>query len=476
MHLPTLLRTAVSLCFAAVVLSVAAAPAAAAPTAGVHAHLLWNGVSSDDVKRELDVIKSSGAGVVRVDVGWSSLEQDGKGKINSWYLKKIDTVVAEAEARGLRLLLTFWETPCWASTAPSSVKQNCEGSWWSRDVQRYPPRDASEYANALAFLVDRYGSRVAAWEVWNEPNLQDFFKSDNPVRDYAALVRAAYPAAKRAHPNAQVIAGALADADFEFTDALFRHGIKDKFDAYSIHPYSGDRSPLDRNEDKYIRYSFVRGVPKVRETLQRNGDAEPLWLTEFGWSTCNVRGQESYKNCVSESTQANYLTKAFSEMATWSYVDAGIVYNHRDRSTDMGDRVDNYGLLRYSGSKKPSFTAFKASATALRSAEPLEPSRSGGDRPELTLEAKATNDGIVARGSTSPKLAVRIRAYRYSRAHDRFAQRPAHDFRVTARSSGRYRGLIRKSALRRGLWKVKAKLPGFDVPAQKDRVRWDGSG
>jgi hypothetical protein len=114
----------------------------------------------------LAVSVETGAGMVRVDVGWGSIEKDGKGRYDSWYLSKVDAVLARAEARGLKVLFTFWRTPCWASEAPETIKQGCTGRWWERDVEIYPPVNSADYGDALAYMVRRYGSRVAAWEIW----------------------------------------------------------------------------------------------------------------------------------------------------------------------------------------------------------------------------------------------------------------------------------------------------------------------
>ena len=44
--------------------------------------------------------------------------------------------------------------------APAGVKQGCAGAWWDRGVDRYLPVNASDYADALAFVVrHRYGAR-----------------------------------------------------------------------------------------------------------------------------------------------------------------------------------------------------------------------------------------------------------------------------------------------------------------------------
>lgn len=339
-----------------------ASPALAAQRPGVQAHLLWSNVDDAEVARQLDQAVAVGAKVVRVDVGWSTLEENGKGQYSAWYLAKMDTVVAEAEKRGVELVFTFWTTPCWASSAPAGVKQGCAGAWWDRQVDRYPPTNENDYADALAFVVRRYGGRVPNWEIWNEPNLQEFFVSSSPASDYARVVKAGYPAAKAAGART-VIAGSLADADFEFTESLYRdHALKGYFDAYAIHPYSGDRSPLHENEDQYKRHSFVRGVPAVREVMVRYGDPKPLWLTEFGWSTCDRRDGPSWDRCVDQQTQATYLVQAYNQMRSWNYVPVGIWYGLENTGSNSSSRVNNYGLVRSDGQAKFSYAAFPSSS------------------------------------------------------------------------------------------------------------------
>jgi hypothetical protein len=342
------------------------APASAAPQlAGVQSHTLWANVTGEEMDRQLDEMKAAGVAITRADVGWSSIEHERKGDVNHWYLDRLDHLVAGANARGIKLLLMFFRTPCWASTAPESLKQGCQGKYWDRGVDYYPPRHASDYAEALAFLVKRYGDRVYSYEVWNEPNQHYFWTTDDPVGDYAALVRAAYPAAKAADPRPLIVAGSLSDSDFEFADALYRHGVKGSFDALSVHPYAGDRSPSETRTSS-PRYSFVAGVPRIHDVMRSHGDPRPLWLTEFGWSTCSVRGGQHWQNCVGESTQADYLRRAFRQIRSWRYVAAAIWFKLKSTTASASDRTGNFGLIALDGRRKPAFYAFQAAAAAMR--------------------------------------------------------------------------------------------------------------
>jgi hypothetical protein len=342
----------------------AAGPAAAATTVtGVQIHPLWDGVSDAEADRQLDQVVATGARIVRVDVGWASLEQDGKGRWGTWYLERLDRVVDGARARGLLPLLTVFSTPCWASTAPEELRRGCEGAWWERGVTAYAPRDARDYADILSFLVRRYGPGIA-WEIWNEPNLDAFFLAPDRAASYAALLRAAHEAIKAADPGATVVGGALSGPDAGFTERLYALGAAGTFDVLSVHPYSGARSPLDPGDGSFERPSFALGVPAVRAAMLRHGDDRPLWLTEVGWNTSTVRDGPEWAHGVDEATQARHLSLAFRLAHGWPHVDALIWYALSDRSSDRGDPVANYGLLRADGTPKPAHEVFRYIATA----------------------------------------------------------------------------------------------------------------
>ena len=447
---------AVAAILSAVALSALAPPVSARPVvAGVNAHLMWSDVSAAEQDRQLKLLADAGAGIARVDVGWSSLEERRKGTFERWYLDRLDALVMRAEHHGVRLLLTVTDSPCWASSAPATVKRGCEGAWWDREVQRYPPVEAADYADALAFLVRRYGSRVAAWEIWNEPNQDTYFKSDRPAEDYAKIVRAAYPAAKAADASATVLAGSLAESPAGFVEKLFDHGIGGNFDAFSIHPYAGDASPDDPGDDAWVKNSFARGIPSVREVLMRHGEDKPIWLTEFGWSTSTIRGDEPWRNGVTEAAQARYTEQALLKVREWSYVPVAVVFELVDERDDPDDRESNFGLVRHDRTLKPAYNAFRRAAETL-----AEGGEDGAVLPEvqptrLRLAVVRTEAGVYARGSGAPHAVARLRAHRYLRSKGRFARRASYAIRVRVGRSGRFTRRL-DDRLARGRWRVTA--------------------
>ncbi len=272
-----------------------------------------------------------------------------------------DAVFDAAAARGIKVVATFHTTPCWASSAPDELKQDCAGEWWDRNVQNYPPVSAADYGEAAAWVARRWGDRMAALEIWNEPNEaeQDFLVAPDPAVAYAALVKAAYGPVKIARPELPVIVGSTSLADRAFIERLYDLGIRGYHDGISIHPYNESRDPDDARTAGLEKWTFRSGVPWIRESMVAHGDGDKgLWLTEFGWSTC---AEESSSWCVSEAEQSEYINDAFriAHEDNWSYVKAMLVYNLRNKGTDPADRESQFGMLHRDFTPKPGWDGFR---------------------------------------------------------------------------------------------------------------------
>jgi hypothetical protein len=357
-----LLLVVLTLC-AVLPFATSSAQAAAPEWRGVQLHSLWWDSTNSDMDRELDLARDAGSNVVRVDVGWSSLETNGKGP-GGWYLDKLDRLIAGASARGLKVLPVVMGTPCWASSAPDSLRQDCQGSWWNRDqITMYPPRNNQDFADITVYIARRYAGKLAAIELWNEPNLGEdrFWIAPDESRAYADMVKATYPQVKQAAPDLPVLAGSLAYGNDAFVRGMYAAGIKGSYDGLAIHPYN-------TGAPKAGSWS---GIEWARRLQREAGDNTPLWLTEFGWSTCRIGSGW----CVSPAEQASSITAGFAALAAESNVKAGIVYNLRNKGTNADSMEDNFGLVGRDFSIKPGYVALKAALTG--SAPPSPPRPSG---------------------------------------------------------------------------------------------------
>jgi hypothetical protein len=305
---------------------------------------------------DLDYAKAAGANVVRVDVGWATVESDGPGILTPWYSKRLDLFMAAARKRGLKVIALLFTTPCWASSAPDALKQNCQGDWWGRGVGWYPPSNVADYAKFVRFITASYGSELAAIEIWNEPDQPGGkgWRTATPVEDYARLLRAAYPAAKDGDSRVPVLAGVLAGSDVTFLNALYNAGIRGNYDGIAIHPYSDPRAPDASPPRADVRFLFAAGIAATHALQAHYGDKAPIWVTEFGWSTTGVTA----------SQQASYVTSAYRILAQLSYVEAAVVYElHDDIGGGSQDANAHYGLLQADYRAKPAYAAFVRALT-----------------------------------------------------------------------------------------------------------------
>ena len=210
------------------------------------------------------------AKVVRVEVPWSAFEPSD-ARIDATALAGMDRLMADATAAGIRVIAIVDSTPCWASSAPASVLRRCNARRAGR-ANAWPPRHAAEYASFVAFLAQRYGTRLAAIEVWNEPDQinQLYFAGPHKAARYATILKAAYRAIKQANPQVPVLAGSIVGSNGIFLRALYAAGIKGYYDGLAVHYYT----------------LVLAAVREIHEVQLQNGDATPLWLDEFGWSSC----------------------------------------------------------------------------------------------------------------------------------------------------------------------------------------------
>src|SRR5262245_41801166 len=110
----------------------------------------------------LDLAVELGTGWVRIDFAWDVAEP--QAGVYDW--APFDTVIDEANARGLSVFGSLGGTPAWASLGD----QKGDGA----------PNDVPDAGAFQQFVIDataRYSDgRVSAWGIWNEPNLGSFFE------------------------------------------------------------------------------------------------------------------------------------------------------------------------------------------------------------------------------------------------------------------------------------------------------------
>jgi polysaccharide biosynthesis protein PslG len=320
--------------------SAAAHSAAAPPLGGVNVGGLGYGARPIEADQAISGAAQLHARVVRVELPWAVLEPLHAGVLDPGALAFVDRLMSDAAGAGITVILTARSTPCWASSAPASVLRACSPRRLTA-ASAWPPVNAGDYGAFVAFLARRYGTRLAAIEIWNEPDQSNqlYFAGPEKPKRYAALVRAAYPAVKQANPAVPVIAGSLVGSNGRFLRALYAAGMKGYYDGLAVHFYN----------------LTLASVRSIRQVQLANGDEAPLWLDEFGWTSCWPRERiQQEQGCVTPRVQALNIANIFRSLARASYVAAEVIYQLRD------DRREDFGLVTTRGARKPSFSALSS--------------------------------------------------------------------------------------------------------------------
>ncbi len=309
-------------------------------------------LAGPELARYLDGVNAVGARWIRLDINWDVIQPRGRA---SFRWEPFDRVVRAARARGIDVLGLIVYTPPWARPA--------------RTTHAYPPTNLTTYsrfANAAASHFAKAG--VHAYEVWNEPNVAEFWRpAPQPVR-YARMLQLASAAIKAADPAATVVSGGLAPSGargasdghhlnpLDFLEAIYANGAGRALDAVGWHPYT---FPHGLTFAPWSAWSQIEAThPSAITIMSAAGDGDKkIWITEFGAPTGTASG------AFSEGAQARFIRDAFALLGASSWAGPAFLYTYRDAGSDVSDTEHNFGIVRRDWSPKPAYAAYRA-ATA----------------------------------------------------------------------------------------------------------------
>jgi hypothetical protein len=310
-------------------------------------------LSSTDLARYLDGVKAAHASWIRIDINWSVVQSGGPAYYN-W--TAFDAVVNAARSRGLNVLGTIIYTPSWARASGTSGVT--------------PPTNLSDYANFAKAAATHFGLLgVHAYEIWNEPNIVQFWAPGPDPARYTQMLKLAYAAVKQADSSATVISAGLSpygsygqsDAQhmnpISFLEKMYANGAAGNMDAVGWHPYNYPYGIGFYNWSAWSQMSQT--APSARSVMSANGDgAKQIWATEFGAPT------GSTSNSMSMTAQAQLVTDSYAALKGWSWAGPAFFYSYRDNGTNLSNVEDNFGVLYNNWSPKPAYTAYQAAAAA----------------------------------------------------------------------------------------------------------------
>jgi hypothetical protein len=269
-----------------------------------------------------------------------------------------DAQVAAAARQGIDVLALVLRTPPWAGSDPGNALSS--------------PKRIADYTRYLTTLIGRYGPRgtfwaehpdvpkraVRAWQVWNEPNLPQYWQPQPFARPYVRLLKASDKAIHAADPGAKTVMAGLANFSWRDLKKVYAAGARGHFDVAAVHPFSGRPS----NSLKITRLN--------RQVMDAAGDrSTPIWLTELTWSSAKGKTKNTHGWETTDQGQAARLKQAYGlylAHAKALRLQRIFWYTWASADRDSPNSFEWSGLRRYTPDgtfvDKPAMKAFRSIA------------------------------------------------------------------------------------------------------------------
>jgi len=181
----------------------------------------------------------------------------------------LDRTVSLAESHGVEVLYTMGRTPRWASARPNQMGRNPN----AEPGGMAEPKNLEDWRNYVRTVATRYKGRIKAYEIWNEPNLENFYSGTPEAM--VNLAREAYAVLKQVDPSVTVVSpSAVGPTGLPWLKEYLERGGGKHADVIGYHFYVRGQEPE----------AMLDLINQVHEITRNYGVADkPLWNTEAGW-------------------------------------------------------------------------------------------------------------------------------------------------------------------------------------------------
>ena len=278
---------------------------------------------------------------LRQDLSWKRLEPEQ----GVWTPKNYDWLAAGADEYGFKILGVLSFDVKWIY-GENSNKNRAIG-----------PEELPLFLNYVRYTARRYGEKVGAFEIWNEPNLKRFWKGTE--QEYFTLVKETIKVLKEEAPDTPIAVGALSYHPLmggrKFLERMILAGVLEGANALSLHPYSINPE------------SAARRVADARKLLNEYGYDHRIWISETGfpttgWYVIKVPGVRHYARTVKTLT---LLCAAGADLITWYKLKDS--YDPEEHGLIIPSER-SFGLMNPEKEWKPGAWAFKTLAGELEGA------------------------------------------------------------------------------------------------------------
>ena len=242
---------------------------------------------------------------------------------------KFENLLNEVIDKGTHIQPILEGTPEWA---PVSQERYAEGVTLHRP-STVPP-DVEKYAAITGEIIDKYGELFDIYEIWNEPDITQFFRGT--ADEYARLFKAVARVIREKDPTAKVMSGGMAGYRPEFIREMLANGVFREADIIAFHPYAGKSASWN------LPYGLVQGM------LFSRGCSKEIFCNESGFPSDN--GEWKSPPEMTQEAQKQRLDVAMGRILASGVAKLSVFH--------AGGDDHSFGLFNKNGSPKPAYSVF----------------------------------------------------------------------------------------------------------------------
>jgi hypothetical protein len=309
-------------------------------------------ITRSERERELEAAAYVGTKVMRTGSEWGHVQPAR----DEWKWETMDHLVSRAGELGMQIQVLLAFTTQWA--APLEKQKSKDWLDWNRAA---PDREA--WRKYVSTYAERYKGKIHLWEVWNEPDLEGFWRGT--TEEYLEIFQIAREELKKADPANVVMSGGFA--------TLSDHPSRKKNPDLQERVMKAASTQMDlhavHEHGSFERFAKVVDEDYARLRAALPQPAPPIFFNETAEHALHGKEKE----------QASILVKkAVFARARGSV--GYLWYDLRNDGVDPGDPEHHFGLLTHAMEPKPAYIAFNTFAREVVSRPYLRQVEAGNNR------------------------------------------------------------------------------------------------
>jgi hypothetical protein len=156
--------------------------------------------------------------------------------------------------------------------------------------------DPQAWLEYVRYMADALHDRVEYFEIWNEPDIPNYWPKSIYLADYLDLIRITVPVIRENAPEAKIIVGGVSgtayDGAYNYLLGVLNSDVMPMVDVIGWHPMYNFTPDIPRFRQYY--YDYPNRIQEIKDTAAANGFTGEFHATELSFRTEVDLGDEFY--------------------------------------------------------------------------------------------------------------------------------------------------------------------------------------